>query len=162
MSKKARVQDYSWGHSLVYPLLASIIDKLDYLKHTLRCRKLKSHPSGGKRGVGSFRGRARLLIYLLRTSGRTCHAEPPYCSPPIPDSSPSFSIPLSELLFPPFPLSFSLPLHALGTLEEYAFPILRISPTVRVIIAAEHPMDRISGTHYPVTGERMKGGGGEK
>lgn len=112
MSKKARVQDYSWGHSLVYPPLASIIDKLDYLKHTLRCRKLKSHPPGGKRGVGSFRGRARLLIYLLRTSGRTCHAEPPYCSPPIPDSSPSFSIPLSELLFPPFPLSFSLPLHS--------------------------------------------------
>lgn len=51
MWKKARVQDYKGeAHSLVYPLLASIIDKLDYLKHTLRCRKLKSHPPGGNRG----------------------------------------------------------------------------------------------------------------
>lgn len=54
MWKKARVQDYCTGggkaHSLVYPLLTSIIDKLDYLKHTLRCRKLKSHPPGGNRG----------------------------------------------------------------------------------------------------------------
>lgn len=76
---------------------------------------------------------------------------------PIPP--PSFPIPLSELLFSTPSLSLSsLSLHALGTLEEYAFPILRISPTVRVIIAAEHPMDRISGT-LSVTGGGGKNNG---
>lgn len=75
---------------------------------------------------------------------------------PIPP--PSFPIPLSELLFSTPPLSLSsLSLHALGTLEEYAFPILRISPTVRVIIAAEHPMDRISGTLLVTGGEKNNG-----
>lgn len=99
--------------SLVYPLLASIIDKLDYLKHTLRCRKLKSHPPGGSR-VGSFRGRARLLIYLLTTSGRICPCRLPTARhqspiPPLPFPSPCPNYFFSPSSPTPSPSTHSVP-----------------------------------------------------
>lgn len=108
MSKKARAPKITLA---CLPCSASsIIDRLDYLKHTLRCRKLKSPTPRGKAGDGLVSWyRARLLIYLLRTSGRACLPQTTYQSP-IP---PLFRI----TFFSPLPLS----VHALvGTLEENA------------------------------------------